>query len=128
MVVSDADSVGSTSVLVADIVTGVSQSIAELSGRTVDVVDAGNGSTSFDSVVRVTCVESRWTFAVRHVIVNHAESIRSTRNKVADWLTAQQTLLRAPAGLVLRALAVGGTVIFFGRLTTLTVVWIAYET
>lgn len=106
MVVSDTDGVHSAGIFVASVVASVGQSVTKLRRRAVDVVDAGNGSTSFDHVVGVTSVESRWTFTVSHVVVDHAESVGSTGDKVADRLAGQQTLIRAPAGLILGTLAV----------------------
>lgn len=121
VVVSDANRVHSARILVASVVASMRQPVAELSGRTVDVVDARNGAAAFDHVVGVASVESGRTLAVRHVVVNDAESVRSAGNEVADGLTGEKTLLRAPAGLVFGTLAVRGALVLLGRLTTLTI-------
>lgn len=125
MIVRDADRVHAACVLVARVVAGVSESIAELRGWTVDVVNAGHRPTAGRDVIRITGVEPGRALAIRHVIVDDAKGVRAARDEVADRLTDERTVRRTTARVVLRALAVGGAAIFARAVTAATVVGIA---
>lgn len=128
VVVRYANGVRPASVLVAGVVAGVGQPVAELGGRAVDVVDAGHGLATADSVVGVARVQPRGAFAVGHVVVDHAQSVRPARDEIAHRLTREQPLPPAPARLVLGALGVRRAPIPPPRLAPVPIVRIARET
>lgn len=125
VIVGNAHSVYSTGTLVAGVEASVSQSVAELRGRTVDVVDAWNGLTTAGPVVWITGKQPWWTLTVALVIVDHAQGVWSARDEITDWLTAQVTLRVGLAGAIFRTLAVGGAFVPTSSSATLTIVWIA---
>lgn len=126
MIVRDAHRVHAARVLVACIVAGVREPVAELRGRAVDVVDARHGAAAGHNVVRIAGVEPGRALAVCHVIVDHAERVRAARDEVADRLADERTIRRRAATcLVLRALAVGGAAILARAVAAATVIRIA---
>jgi hypothetical protein len=125
MIVSDANSVYATSILVAGVVTDVSEPVAELRRWTIDVIDARYCTTARRYVVGITDVEPGWALAVCHMIVDDAESVGAARDEVADRLTGKQAVRGAATRLVLRAFAVRGATIFAQTVTAATVIWIA---
>jgi len=125
VVVRDADRVYAARILVAGIIAGVREPVAELSWRAVDVVDARYCSTSGGRVVRIARVESGRALAVGHVVVDDAESVRAAGDEVADQLAGERTVRGAATRLILLALAVGGAAILARTVTTATVVRIA---
>lgn len=128
VIVRDADCVHAAGVLVAGVVAGVCQSVAELRRRTVDVVYAGHGAATGRRVVRIAGVQTGRALAVRHVIVNDAERVRAARYEVADQLTGERTVGSAATRLILRALAVRGAAILARTVTATAVVRIARVT
>lgn len=125
VVVRYTNRVQSTSILIAHVVTGVFQSVAKLSRRAIDVVNARYSLTTLRRVVRITGIESdtrRWTFAVSNVIMYDAQGIWTTRNKVANWLARQHSVAGRFAGLIFGAVGVGLTLIFVRALTSVAIV------
>lgn len=125
VVVRNADRVHAARVFVAGVIAGVCESVTELRWRTVDVVDAGNRTTPGCRVIRITGVLPRWTFAVRHVIVDNAERVGTAGDEVANQLASEGTVWSAATRLILRALAVRGATILAWTVTAPTIVWIA---
>lgn len=125
VIVRNANRVHPTRVLVAGVVTGVRESIAKLSRRTINVVDAGYCATPGRRVVRIAGVLTRWTFTVRHVIVDDAKCVGAACNKVADQLASKRTIRGTATRLILRALAVGGATVLARTVATPTIIRIA---
>jgi len=125
VVVCDADRVYTARVLVAGIIAGMREPVAELRWRAVDIVDARYRSTSGRRVVRVTRVESGRALAVGHVIVDDTEGIRAAGDKVADQLAGERTVRGTATCLILRTFAVGGAAILARTVTAATIVRIA---
>lgn len=128
VIVRYANRVHAAGVLVAGVVAGVRQSVAKLRRRAVDVVDAGNRAATGRRVVRIAGVQPGRALAVRHVIVDDAERVRSAGHEVADQLAGERALQSAAAGLILRALAVGGAAVLSRAVATPAIVRIARVT
>lgn len=101
VIVRDADGVHAARVLVAGVVAGVREPVAELGRRAVDVVDAGHRAAAGRRVVRVAGVEPGRALAVRHVVVDDAESVGAAGDEVADRLAGERPVRGAATRLVL---------------------------
>lgn len=122
VVIRDANGIHSACILVAGVVAGVREPVAELGRWAVDVVDAGHRATTGCRVVRVASVRSRRTLAVGHVIIDDAERVRAAGDKIADQLTGERTIRSAATRLILWTLAVGGATVLARALTTSAIV------
>lgn len=125
MIVGYADCVDTAGVLVAGVVTSVSEPVAELGRRTVDIVDARYALASVRHLVRVARVETGRTFANGLVIVDDAESVRTAGDEVAHWLASEHIFARRPACLILGTLSIGRAAILRRCLATVTIVRIS---
>lgn len=122
VLVRDANRVDAARVLVAGVVTGVRESVAELARRAVDVVDAGHRTAPGRRVVRIAGVLPGRTFAVRYVVIDDAECVRAAGDQVADQLASEKALRGAATRLILRALAVGGATVLTWTMAASTII------
>lgn len=125
VIVRDAHGVRPARVLVAGVVAGVREPVAELRRRAVDVVDAGHRSATGRRVVRIAGVRSGRALAVGHVIIDDAERVRAAGDEVADQLAGERTVRGAATRPILRALAVAGATVRARALTAPAIVRIA---
>lgn len=125
VIVRNADRVHAARVLIAGVVTGVRESVAELTRRAVDVVDAGHRAASGCRVVRIAGVLPGRTFAVRHVVIDNAECVGTARDKIADQLASEKTIRGTATRLIFRAFAVSGATVLTWTMTASTIIRIA---
>ena len=86
VVVSDADRVKTTGVLVTGVVARMLQQIAELRGRAVDVVDTGHSLAAPRRVVWIAGVQARRALAVGNVVAHNTQSVWPTGQEVTHRL------------------------------------------
>ena len=122
VIVRDANGIHPARVLVAGVVAGMREPVAELRRRAVDVVDAGHRATTGCRIVRITGVRSGRTLAIRHVIIDDAERVRAAGDEVADQLAGERTVRSAATRLIFRTLAVSGATVLARALTAPTIV------
>lgn len=84
VIVRNANRIHAARVLVAGVVAGVRESVAELGRRAIDVVDAGHWTAPGRRIIRIAGVLPGRTFAIRHVVIDDAECIGTACNEVAD--------------------------------------------
>lgn len=128
VIVRNANRIHAARVLVAGVVAGVRESVAELGRWTIDVVDAGHWTTPGRRIIRIAGVLSGRTFAIRHVIINDAERIGTTGDEVADQLASKRAIRGTATRLIFRALAIGRATILARTVTAPTVIRIASVT
>lgn len=125
VVVRDANRVHAARVLVAGVVAGVREPVAELARRAIDVVDAGHCAAPGRRVVRIAGVLPGRTFAVRHVVVDDAKRVGAARDEIADQLASEEAARGTATRLILRALAVSGATVLTWTVAASTIVRIA---
>lgn len=125
VIVRNANRVHATRILVTGVVAGVRESVAELGRWTIDVIDAGHCAAPGRRIVRIAGILPRWTFAVRHVVVDDTKCVGTACDKVADQLASKRTIRGTATRLIFRALAVGGATVLARTVATPTIIRIA---
>lgn len=87
MVLGDTYGIVSAGILLTDVVTGMSHTVAHLRWWTVVVVDAGHGLAAFGQIVGITRVRAWRTLALSIVIVGDTNSMRTALNALAGRST-----------------------------------------
>lgn len=93
VVIGDADGILPTRLLVADVVAGVSQTVAQLCSRAINVVNTGDGPAAICLVVWIASKRSRWALALRIVIVGDADGMRPAFNLITGRSAAHNSLM-----------------------------------
>jgi len=89
MILRQANGILTTGLLVAHIETGVGHPVAHLARWTVMVVDTRNTLTAIEGIIRIAGKRTRWTLALRLMVVGDTNGTGTTLDRIAGWSTAK---------------------------------------
>jgi len=89
MILRQTNGILTTGLLVTHIEAGVGHPVAHLAGWTVMVVDTRNALAAIEGIVRIAGKRTRWTLALRLMVVGDTHGTGSTLDRIAGWSTAK---------------------------------------